>query len=370
MKYLKIVLVHVLICVCVNLNAQNSKVKYAKRSIPTDYLKAANIQTAKSRYKTLLAGAFDLTSLLPRGYRKDGTVDYTKYLQEGLDKYAKVVFPNFPIMINDKGLNIRSNSIVLFPENSKITLKPSRSGRYELLRIHDKHNVEILFPKIDGNRDKHLGHDGEWGVGISIYSSKDVKIYNPQVENCWGDGITVSKLSTSLPSQNIKIFYPRLNHNRRNGLSIASAINLEIINPVISNTYGIPPMAAIDIEPASQAYTLQNILIESPITFNSRYGIILALTRASGKNSKPIDIKINNHLDHLSTIGFRVARFKPVYKQNPALKGTIIISNPIWKENKMKSLEVEETFNLTPTIIFKGGNVGIQNKKGQKISKQ
>ena len=362
MKKVNILNVLILLIVSTSvLKAQNTTQKYSIMPVPQNFKNFQKLEQFKKDFEVLKKDAFDLRKLLPSNYKTDGSVDYTKYIQDGLNKYSKVLFPNFPIQINDSGLHPRSNTVLLFPEKSELILKPSKKDRYELIKLHDVNNVSIYFPKIDGNRNRHLGQDGEWGYGISIYSSKRIRIYNPVVENCWGDGICISQLERSQPSEDVEIYYPIINNNRRNGITIASARNLTIERPIISNTFGISPMAAIDIEPASQYYILENITLESPLTYHSRYGIILALTQLSGKHAQPVSITINNHLDIYSAIGFRVAKFREIYKQNPPIKGEIHINNPRWEKSNMQGIQLEQTFNLAPHIYFSGKNAQVQN---------
>lgn len=347
--------------------AQSTVSKFEIMSVPEKFFNFPSLPTYKKQFDVLEKESFDLTQLLPKGYKKDGTVDYTKYIQQGLDEHSNVVFPDFPIQINDSGLELRSNSVILFPSNSKIVLRPSRKGRYEMLRIHGVDNVKVFFPVLDGNRGRHLGREGEWGHGISIYSSTNIEIFNPRVENCWGDGICISQLKNRSASENVNIYYPIIENNRRNGVTIASAKNLKLVKPVISNTYGTSPMAAIDIEPSSHNYILENVVLESPVTFHSRYGIILALSHLSGKNSKPVDITINNHHDFKSGVSFRVARFRDVYKQNPPLKGQIRVNNPTWEQSNIEDLKIDETFDLTPNIYFKGSTFTERKQNSKRI---
>src|SRR5690606_36315193 len=134
-----------------------------------------------------------IENFLPKNYVKDGTVDYTNYLQKVLNESKNVVFPNFPIRINDTGLVINSGSIILFPVNSKLVLGSSSKSNYEILRIHNKNNITLVNPTIIGDRDNHKGSKGEWGMGISIKDSEGLNIINPKISNCWGDGIYIGK---------------------------------------------------------------------------------------------------------------------------------------------------------------------------------
>ncbi|MCH5598729.1 right-handed parallel beta-helix repeat-containing protein [Niabella ginsengisoli] len=233
---------------------------------------------------------FDLTNLLPKNYVTDGSVNYTVQLQTGIDKYQNVKLPNFPVKINDIGLSLRSNSNLLFQNNSKLILAPSNKESYEILRLHNIENVNIYNPQIIGDKDNHIGNLGQWGMGISIKSSNNIKVYNAYISKCWGDGIYIGRLRETktqkyaLYSSDIYITNSLIDNNRRDGVSIISGVGISIQNSTISNTLGVSPKAGLDIEPNSAIEFCRDIKIENLITFNnSGSGIILALNALSQK---------------------------------------------------------------------------------------
>src|SRR5690606_7605443 len=120
-----------------------------------------------------------LTKYLPTNYVKDGTVDYTKYIQKGIDENQKVVLPDFPILINKNGLFLRSNQTIDFQKNSLLRMQPNGEERYGLLNLENVRNVIINNPALEGDKYKHLGKKGEWGMGINVLSSVNIKIQNP-----------------------------------------------------------------------------------------------------------------------------------------------------------------------------------------------
>src|SRR5690606_33584071 len=144
------------------------------------------------------AGAYYVENALPAGYVKDGTVDYTCYLQSEIKKYSVIVFPAFAIQVNDKGLLIRSNRKIYFTEGSELRLKPTSKSKYDVIKIDRVSNVTLIGPKIIGDRNKHIGTSGEWGNGIGIYSSSNIYMENPRVYDCWGDGIYIGRRDNSV----------------------------------------------------------------------------------------------------------------------------------------------------------------------------
>ena len=325
--------------------------------------KAPNIiQGNKEKITPDVIGAhYDLRRSLPKGYVDDGSVDYTKYIQKGIDENSNVLMPNFPILINDGGLSIRSNSNIAFQDKSSIILKSSSKGSYALLNVSNVENVIIKNPVIVGDRDSHIGKTGEWGMGIQISESQNIRIISAIISNCWGDGIYIGS-STSQKNDHIEINSVKIDNCRRNGISITHGSNIEILNAVISNTNGVAPMAGIDIEPNNGMAAIDNIKIINPTTINNgNFGIVVSLGALPSEVSKNVKIRIDNHIDNGSKIAFCLAGFRGNYQDKKILTGLIEVNNPKWNNNKTTLLA--NKYYLGPMTKFK--NVQIYKKQRQ-----
>jgi parallel beta-helix repeat protein len=203
-------------------------------------------------------------------------------------------------------------------------------------------------------------------MGIWLSSSKNIRIYNPIVTDCWGDGIYIGRADLKNPNDNILIHGANLDNNRRNGISITSGRNINIIDPVISNTHGTSPEAGIDIEPNNNEDVIDNIFIQNPHTINSgEYGMLLILDTMIGQAPKDVNIIIENHLDETSSIGFRVAGYRDKNEKNSKkITGNIEIKNSSWKFNKLP-FKMESTEGMLPKIQF--SNTKIYHKKDNKV---
>ena len=241
----------------------------------------------------------DLTKYLPKGYKTDGTVDYTKYLQKGISENKNVMFPNFPIQT--QGIKLISNSNLFFQQKSQLILKPTAETHYNIISIIGKKNISIYNATLKGDLDKHLGKTGEWGFGIDIRGSQNIKVVNAVITNCWGDGICISsnqnKFTTNqslLQTSNIQIENSLIDYNRRNGITIASGVNNVLLKGLtISNTFGTLPKAGIDIEPDHSKGKLDNIKIYDSYFFNNNAGINIHINNYADKsvaNNVSIDI--------------------------------------------------------------------------------
>ncbi|HWV64910.1 hypothetical protein [Chitinophaga sp.] len=358
-----LLVVVLLICGCFPSKAQFPAFSY-KQGVADKYVDKGQSAVFQSKANQVAAAAFDLTAALPKGYQKDGTVDYTSYLQTAMDQHKSVVMPNFPVLISDKGLTVGNDANIVFRDNSKLILQATTKDTYEVLRIHKVQNVNVYFAVIEGDRKGHKGNAGQWGMGIAIRGSRNVNIYAPRVSNCWGDGIYIAGLE-GITSSNINIYNAMLDYNRRNGMSIISVNGLKLVAPVISNTYGQAPMSGIDIEPNNNNDVVDNVVMESPVTLNNaKHGIVISLFRLIGANQKQVDITIRNHRDDGSAVAFSMGGLKKHYDV-PPMKGNIEIINPVWKNNIERPFRSYKPNGYAPAVKFTKVNVVKTGKDGK-----
>lgn len=351
--------------------SQNFKYK----RIPNNYY--ANIKDDRSSLleaTELRKVGYKLVNSLPLNYDQTGKKDYTDIIQKVIDENRVVVFPDFPLLVNSKGLTLSSESKLIFGKESKLLLMSNDKTLYEVLRIQNVKNISLYFPNIVGDRKSHIGLKGEWGMGISIRGSENVNIFNPVISNCWGDGIYIG--TGKQINRNILIKNALLDNNRRNGISVISVIGLDLLNPLIANTNGARPMAGIDFEPNNNLEDLKKINVVNPVTYNNNIrGILFALNNIYGTNEKSIDVLIKNHIDDGSAyaIGFALTKSKNEYFSNKVgtnkigtnkvVNGNIKIDNPIWKNNTKEPVQFYELFdnnievNLTNPKVYKGSKI-------------
>jgi len=298
---------------------------------PASYSRIVSVD--ESSYKD----AVDLTNYLPKGYVKNGSIDYTTYLQKGVSENLKVLMPNFPIMINDKGISLGNNSTVIFQSGSELKLKPTGKGTYFVLGVRNVSNVKIINPKIVGDKEEHLGNNGEWGMGIDIRGAQNVTIYNPNIKSCWGDGIYIGHSGSS--SKNINLYGGVINNNRRNGVSVISVNGLIISKLLIANSLGVNPGTGIDFEPNSHSNDIDNVLIKDLITYNNmKNGVLIHLDKLIGKEEKNVGIRFENFQDFNSSRPVRITgQFKNKNRSFKKVKGEIIFNGSKFSGNASSS---------------------------------
>ena len=169
------------------------------------------------------------------------------YLQKG-KYYVSVVPGSAPILVP---------SNVYWHNEGEIFMLPNKETHYSLIYLNNVINVTIDGGTFIGDVKTHFGENGEWGHGIKCGGAQNVSLKNFISSFHWGDGIDLIEGldETKQPTINcnhIRIDNVKCLNNRRQGLSIEAANNVEIINSEFAST-GTPkstrPGAGVDIEP-------------------------------------------------------------------------------------------------------------------------
>ncbi len=272
---------------------------------------------------------FKIETSLPPGYVRDASIDYTVYIQEAINTHDNIIFPSFPLLINDGGIAVGSNKVITFSSGSKLILKPTSESHYSILRITDSENIVLINPVIEGDRLNHLGNAGEYGMGIGIYGSTNVTIAGAVISECWGDGIYLGRSKNNIVNRNISIRNTSVKRSNRNGLSVISVDSLKVENCY----FGLCNLTGLDIEGNYGDEELKNISLFNITTEANNYnGLTIALSRTFDYRDKTIGIiNINNHHD----IGSKNYCFKITIKSPlPGLGtigGTVNVLNSIWE---------------------------------------
>jgi len=323
-----------------------------------------NLDKTDSEIKALEAEAFDLTSLLPKNYVLDGTIDYTDFIQKGLINYRSVKMPNFPILINPKGLKIYSKSDIFFQKNSSIIMLANNLPAYVMLDITGQDNIKVYNANLLGDRFRHKDVKGEWGIGIRIIDSHNIVFYNPRIKNTWGDGVYIGdNNSNDIYNKNIFIFNCFIDRSRRNGISITSAKNVYIQGGKIFGSNGTMPMSGLDIEPNNILNTINNININNLKTSNEGSGIIISLGKFKEKIGE-VNIAIKGHVDDGGYSGLYIPNLDV---GNGQLQGAISIRNSTYMNNKANGIFIENYAALnTPKILISDSKIINSNCSDQK----
>jgi polygalacturonase len=204
-----------------------------------------------------------------KGARGDGKSDDTMAIQSAIDALpdsgGTVHVPAGHYMVDaTRALLLRSNVILELDPQATIEAFPNALKRSHVIKVWRADNVQIRGGRIVGEREGHTGAGGEWGYGINIQASHNVRVYGTHISNCWGDGIWIGALGRGLAqvvSTDVTIENVVSTNNRRQGMSIGPCKGVRVINCTFSDTNGTAPQSGIDLEPMQQGPT-RDVLIE------------------------------------------------------------------------------------------------------------
>ncbi len=172
--------------------------------------------------------------------------------------------------------------------NGTLRLAPNGFKSYDIIRVVGS-NVKIHGQgSIVGDRSKHTGHEGEWGMGIRLDGSRNVTISGLTISDCWGDCIYIGG-----GSKNTQISNCQLRGSRRQGISITKADGVFINNCKIANISGTNPQYGIDIEPNKKC-SVNNTFIENVDVTNCEGGIRATLPNKGIGNAMIGRVEIRN----------------------------------------------------------------------------
>ncbi len=234
-----------------------------------------------------------------KGATGDGQRDDTSAIQAAIDEVAAkggtVLIPAGTYMVNavdSNRLSLKSNVTLKVANAAVVKAIPNDSEHYSVLRIANVSNVAVIGGTLEGDRNQHLGKDGEWGMGIWIgEGAEHVTISGVTALKMWGDGFYIQD------ANDVRLCSVVAENNRRQGLSIIQVDGLEIRNSTFKNTHGTRPSAGIDIEPDNDEQHVANVRIhDSKFLDNAGAGIAVVAKKSLVSN---IEITRNQFFGNL-----------------------------------------------------------------------
>jgi polygalacturonase len=217
------------------------------------------------------------------GARGNGQHDDTRAFQAAINALPStggtITVPAGTYMIDAlRSINLRSHVRLRLSSGAKLVAIPNSSSRSFVIKATNVNNVEITGGAIVGERSRHRGTSGEWGMGIQILGSRNVYLHDFKVSDCWGDGMYIGGSGhIGVPSTDVTLNRVISTNNRRQALSFGPVNKVYVVNSTFSNTHGTKPEAGIDIEPSNRtASTARNVRIDhSTISGNAGSGVEL-----------------------------------------------------------------------------------------------
>ena len=222
------------------------------------------------------------------GARADGSDD-TDRIQRALDAVAEtggtVLIPAGTYMINATrrssgglhGLEVKSRTTLRMAPGAVLKALPNAAPGYAIIGIANASRINIVGGTLVGDRESHIGREGQWGMGIDMANVRDVVVEGVTARDCWGDGFY---LGGPEGCTNITFCRVLADRNRRHGLAIVSAHRVSVRQSVFQRAVGFPGSkgellsgTGIDIEP-NKGDTVSDVTIaDSDFVENAGGGI-------------------------------------------------------------------------------------------------
>lgn len=172
--------------------------------------------------------------------------------------------------------------------NGIIQLVPNDLKSYNIINIVGSDVYLHGKGSIIGDKQYHLGTEGEWGHGVNVSGYGNTRIHDISIRNCWGDCVYV-RTRGKVYINNCKI-----DNGRRQGISVTKADSVYISNCLITNVSGKSPQYAIDIEP-NKKDTIKYVCINKCVAKNCKGGFV-ASGRAKGSDVRSLVVD-NCHIE-------------------------------------------------------------------------
>jgi len=244
------------------------------------------------------------------GAMGNGSTDDTAAIQAAVDEVGgtggTVLVSAGTYKINPAvSVKLKSNMTLKMESEAILKAIPNNLSVYNIVKIANASNVNVVGGTIWGERHQHSGTGGEHGMCISIRGGSNVYVEGTQVRECWGDGIYATGGAT-----NVNIYSVVADDNRRQGMSIINVKGMVVRDSIFKNTNGTRPQAGIDIEP-NAGDTVNNVQIYNSQSLNNQGSGILLWAGSGSITNVIIDgntLTGNNHAISLNYTGGNTVR--------------------------------------------------------------
>jgi len=283
--------------------------------------------------------------------------DSTSFLEQALTTSTADT-----IVIDNVGSNWVTGPLIVGRDNFTLIIEPgveirALPGAYDtfdsVLSIFDRDQIKIIGydAKIVMNKQEYIDlNDGEFRHGLRMGSATNITVEGLTIEDTGGDGYNMNKSFIAGSTQNycesIKLIDCKAFNNYRQGLSIISAKDVEVLYCEFSNTNGILPEDGIDIEPFEPDQRIENILIKGCRIVNNNGNAIQVAMEFMDDNSLDISVVVEDTFmssNHDPTNSFAYAELNIDDNGNNGVDGEVIFRNCFINNSDWTAVYVSKT---------------------------
>ena len=234
----------------------------------------------------------------------------TAAIQGAINSGARrVIIPNLGQDWIVDPIFLTNDQEVMFEKGVVITARPGGfAGLNDCLFKADKRrNLTLRGYGATLQMQKAEYTKGEWRMCLDLESCRNVKVLGLTLRNSGGDGIYLGNSDPKQPyCQDIVIRDCVMDNNRRQGLSVISAVNLLVEHCTFRGTKGTAPEAGVDLEPNLPAEKLINCVFRNCIMQDNKGAGVLIYLGSLNETSDPLSVRFE-HCRVQSSLGSGIA---------------------------------------------------------------
>lgn len=187
------------------------------------------------------------------------------------------------VAVDDRGVALEIPAgVTVDARGVTLRLIPNDRPSYSMVLFMGT-NSHLVGGTLIGDRRRHRGISGEWGMCISVRGATQVSIRDVRASDCWGDGIYVGA-QEGRPSRDVTIDRVELHSNRRNNVSLVAVDGFRILNTRVHGASGTPPQAGIVLEPNAGTAVVNGSLKNVEAIGNTGRGVVIGGSKGVVKN--------------------------------------------------------------------------------------